>query len=191
VQKITKDAAECAIEKLSLGDKNRAFVGYWLSLWQGDALPRLERFDIARLPAQAPGMVVFDVIPERRVLIRSAGSDICRAVGLPLDGIDWVAYAPLRNQKLRMQNLSEVANGSLLLARRPFLHSKIGRRVNEELVLPFAPDANGVSPAIACIDWKLDEPDWFKSVTDISGVAHDRMMRLRRRKSPSRDMEAA
>ena len=185
LQKITKDTAESAIEKLSLGEKNTAFVGYWLSLWRGDELPRFETFDMARLPALAPMMVLFDVVPERSVIVRSAGSEVCRAVGRQLAGLDWIAYAAARNQKLRMQNMSEVANGSVLLARRPFSLATGTPRANEELVLPFAPNADGVTPVVACTDWKIDEPDWYKRVIDVAYVAHDKMVRLRRRKSPA------
>src|SRR6202000_3048223 len=105
MQKITKDAAERAIEKLYLGDKNRAFAGYWLSLWQGDALPRIECFDAAQLRDFAPGLMTFAVVPERHVEVQWAGSDVLLAVGKPLSGTDWIKAVPVRNQALRMRNM--------------------------------------------------------------------------------------
>jgi hypothetical protein len=187
VQNITKDAAERAIEKLSLSDKNRAFAGYWLSLWQGNELPRPERFDLARLPTLTPGVMVFDVLPDRSITVRSAGIDICRAVGQRLNGIDWITHAAVRNRGLRIRNFTGVAEGSVLIGRRPFLLAGGSLRINEELALPLAADADGASTVIAYTDWKTDEPDWFKNITDISRIAqYNQMLSLRPRKPARR-----
>jgi hypothetical protein len=191
VQKITKDAAEHAVEKLCLGEKNRAFAGYWLSLWQGDALPEQARFDLGQIKALAPGAMIFEVLPARRVTVGYAGADVCRAVGEQLTGIDWVARSVVRNRGVRMRNLSAVATGSLMICRRTFRMPSGRLCANEELVVPFAAKADGTHQAIALTDWKIDGTDGLASITEIADAAHYNILALRRRRPPSREMEAA
>lgn len=190
MQKTTKDAAEQAIETLSLGEKNRAFVGYWLSLWQGDALPERERFDLMQLKALAPGMMMFDVLPQNRVAVAQAGIDVCRAVGEPLDGIDWVARSVIRNRGVRMRNFSGVAEGSLLVCRRTFRLTTGRLCANEELILPFATRPDGTTPVMAYTDWKIDISA-IRSIAEISQAApHHKVLPLRRRRAPCTALSA-
>jgi hypothetical protein len=104
VLKITKAAAEDAIERFSLGAENRLLAGHWLSLWQGDELPQYEQFGFAGFGAFIPNTFLFDVLPQRRVTVRKAGSDVCTILHENLEGADWVTRSPLRYRNMLVRN---------------------------------------------------------------------------------------
>jgi hypothetical protein len=151
-----KSDAEDAIERMNLGAANRLLAGYWLSLWDGDALPRRERFDPARVSSLMSSLLLFDVVPDNEVTVRMAGSDVERLSGRDFNGCDWVAAAPTRLRGMRVRNLTAVARGAVLSARRRMRMSIGSDRFNEELVLPFAANDDGLCPVVAYADWQLD-----------------------------------
>jgi hypothetical protein len=158
--RMRKAAAEIAIERMNLGHANQILSGYWLSLWQGDSLPRREQFDPMQVKSLLANLMVFDVVPDNAVTVRSAGSDLKLITGDDLNGRDWVARAPLRLQNMRMRNLTAVTQGAILWARRRIYFAGGVTHYNEELVLPFAPNADGQCSILAYPDWKLDAFNW-------------------------------
>ncbi|HEY4941236.1 MAG TPA: PAS domain-containing protein [Rhizomicrobium sp.] len=180
---ITKAAAEDVIERFSLGAANRLLAGYWLSLWQGDDPPRYERFNSAGLSDLVPNLMLFDVLPERHVTIRKAGIDLCRILNEDLDGTDWVKRAPMRSHRLYMRNFSTVARGAAIIGRRRISMASGGPRFNEELVLPFAPRADGTCPVIGHVDWKMDYRLRFRAIIAMENIADDRILPFRKKAS--------
>ena len=183
MQRITKAAAEIALEKLSLSATNRAFAGYWLSLWQGDELPRLERFDCDLVRELVPNLIVFDAVPGRHVIVRRAGRETCAVIGAELDGVDWVMTARVRNRKLRMRNFDTIADGAVLFTRRRLTMVSGPPLFNQELVLPFARDPDGMHPVVAHTDWKMDHARRLNGIAEIEPLAHDhKLLSIRSRK---------
>jgi hypothetical protein len=183
VQRIAKAAAETALEKLDLSATNRAFAGYWLSLWQGDDLPRVERFDPGLLRDLVPNLIVFDAVPGKHVMVRKAGRETCAIVGEELDGIDWVMTARVRNRRLRMRNFDTLMDGAILFTRRRLTMLSGPPAFNQELVLPFAGDPHGVHPIVAHTDWKIDRDRRLNGIAEIEPLAHDhRLLSIQSRK---------
>jgi hypothetical protein len=176
MRRVMKATAEDAIERFSLGAANRLLAGYWLSLWQGDELPEYERFKFVGLSELIPNMMLFDVLPEHRVMVRKAGTDVCRILNEDLDGTDWVRPAPMRNHRLRMRHFSAVARGAAIIGRRRMSMAFGGHRFNEELLLPFASRADGTCPVIGHADWKIEYRLRFTAITGMDNLADDRIL---------------
>lgn len=153
---MTKAAAEDAVERLNLGAANRLLAGYWLSLWQGNALPRREQFDPSLVKPLLPNLMLFDVVPENKVTVQLAGSDVKRITGQDFNGVDWVGWVPVRYRGMRMRNLTAVARGAVMTCHRRMQMTVGNDRFNEELVLPFAINDDGLCPVVAHPDWRLD-----------------------------------
>ena len=183
VQTIAKAAAEAALEKLDLSATNRAFAGHWLSRWRGDELPRLEDSDPGMIRELAPNLMVFDALPGQRVTVRRAGRDICTIVGAELTGIDWILWARLRNRKLRLRNFDAIADGAIMFTRRRLTMASGPATFNQELVVPFAVDANGLQPIVAHTDWRIDRSRRANGIAEIESLAHDnRLLSIQSRK---------
>jgi hypothetical protein len=183
VQRITKAAAEIALEKLDLSATNRAFAGYWLSLWQGNELPRLEAFNPDLVRELVPNLIAFDAVPGRHVMVRRAGQETCAIVGETLDGTDWVMRARVRNRKLRMRNFDAITDGAILFARRRLTMVSGPPVFNQELVLPFAGDLDGIHPVVAHTDWKIDRTRRLNGIAEIEHLARDhRLLPIQSRK---------
>jgi hypothetical protein len=181
VLKITKAAAEDAIERFSLGAANRLLAGHWLSLWQGDDLPHYEQFNLAGFGPFIPNMLLFDVLPERRVTVRKAGSDVCTVLHRNLEGVDWVTLASLRYRNMFMRNFAAVAGGAAMRGRRILTMTDGSSRIDEELVLPFAPRADGICPVLGYVDWKMDRHLTLTSISEIPNVAGDKILPFRKK----------
>jgi hypothetical protein len=173
MSKISKVAAERSLEKLKLSDTNREFAGYWLSLWQGDALPRYDAFNPHRIARLVPNLLAFEALPEKSVVVRKAGREICRVAHQELDGADWITAAPLRGRGLRMRAFTRITEGAIMHVRRRMTMVSGPPRFNEELVLPFAPDADGIHPVLAHADWKLEPALKFHGIAEIEYVTRD------------------
>lgn len=176
--KITKAAAEHAIERFALGEANRLLAGHWLSLWQGDDLPRYEHFNLAKLRDLVPNILLFDVLPEKRVTVRKAGNDISRILHGDLDGRDWVESAQLRYRNIFMRNFSAIARGAAMKGCRRLSMANASAIYNEELALPFATRADGTCMVIGHVDWKMDYHRRFTAITGIPPLAGDRVLRF-------------
>jgi hypothetical protein len=153
---MSKSAAEDAVERLSPGEANRLLAGYWLSLWQGDELPRVEAFDMAVVKPLLPHLLMVDVVPENSASIRVAGPGIEAVTGANLNGINWIAWAPTRLRNMRMRNLTAVARGGIMVCRRKMTMTIGKDHHNEELVLPFAINGDGMCTVMVYADWRMD-----------------------------------
>lgn len=185
MRKITKAAAETALEKFKLGSSNRAFAGYWLSLWQGDELPRHESFDPYRIGGLSPNLIQFDVLPERGVTVRKAGRETCEILGLDVNGLDWIMYARIRNRRFRLRNFTAITNGAVNIVRRRLTMVSGPSVYNEELLLPFAPSPDGIYPVVAHTDWKIDHALRLTGISEIEPLPSDSRLLAIRGKAPA------
>ncbi len=170
---LNKSAAADAIAKLRLDARNRALAEHWLSLWAHDGLPARSCFNPSKLKTHLPNLLMFDVVPDERVTVRLAGTGYRSVLGMELTGRDWIAMAPEKHRRLRLRNMSTVARGAVLVARRRMAMVAGGDHENEELVLPFAPDDSGVHPVVAHADWKLDHLSKVTSIAWIDDASRD------------------
>ena len=153
---LNKSAAARTIAELRLLGRNQSIAEHWLSLWHGDRLPARAMFCSASMESFEADLLLFDIVPNARVTVRHAGSRFRRLLGRDLKGADWVADAPESHRALRLQNLSAVARGAILVGRRRTTMRIGGANFNEEIVLPFAAEPCGTVPALAHAVWPFD-----------------------------------
>jgi len=129
--------ASSAFEALPLCAGNRQIVRYWLSLWEGDELPLRARFEPLRVRDLLPGVVIMEIKPQERVLIRLSGSAINRAFGMDITGKDILALTPERHRATRLARNSRVAEGAASFVHRSGITADGAPWSSEEVQLPF------------------------------------------------------
>ena len=167
---MNKSIAEAAIAKLGLKLANQSLANYWLSLWQGDALPARAQFRPGKLKALLPYLIMFDIVPDESATVRLAGTGFRRILGEDITGRDWLAMTTARHRPVRLRNLSAVARGAALGAHRRVTKTAGEDRFNEEIVLPFAREESGRYTVMAHVDWMLDR---LTLVTGVTGIEND------------------
>lgn len=151
------DATAAMIAAMDLEPSNLALAEHWLSLWQDGRLPPREAFRPARLKSFLPSLILFNVVPETSVTVRLAGTRYNHILGAELTGKDWIAQAPAHHQPVRLKLFSQIARGAIMLDHRRLAMSIGDPIVVEEIVLPFAPGADGVSPVLVHVNLKADQ----------------------------------
>ena len=151
--------AQEILEDLPLAPENRRLADYWLSLWQGDALPRRSQFSPSAVRDLLPGIMIHEVQPGLRVSIRLCGTAINQAFGRDLTGCDLIAISPDETRAVRLARHSEIAQGAIGFGLRRGL-SRLGvEAVSEELHLPFGditPD--GARMILFHSNWRARDP---------------------------------
>ena len=176
-----KQAAEQAIDALRLARANGELAARWFALWQDDALPPRARFRPVNFKRFLPNIALFSVVPDRRVTVRLAGTRFAHVLGQDVTGMDWIAAAPEQYRPRRLAVLSQIARGAILIDNRRFATTDGEDYVSEEILLPFAPDANGVVPVLAHADLPVDRFVKVKSLIQVFGEPEDvRVVTLRR-----------
>lgn len=127
-----------ALAGLTLADSNRRMADYWLSLWDGDALPLRGRFSPAAVRDLLAGVQIFEFKPGAYMRVRLAGTAINQAFGRDITGADLFALSSETSREGRMTRSSRVAEGMIsFVVRRG--QSRLGAPVeSQELQLPFA-----------------------------------------------------
>jgi len=148
----SKRDAERLVASLNVGALNRELIAYWLSLWPGDALPDRASFNPAKLKHRLPEMILFDVVPGKSVTVRLAGTNIVRGLRMELKGCDWIAAAPPSFRAERLRNFTSIARGAIIVGQRRVPLNFGDSYVCEEILLPFAPGADGIHSVICHID---------------------------------------
>ncbi len=168
--------AEEAMAALPLDARNRQLTDYWLSLWDGDALPARARFEPARVRDHLPGIMLMEIKPGCYVRARLAGTAVNQAFGIDLTGRDILSLSPPDVRQGRLERNSIVAGGAASFTVRRAL-SRLGSLVrSQEIQLPFAdmtPDGarlvlfhsswrpEGAEPGVAdVVDTLLPPVDW-------------------------------
>lgn len=151
-----RQAAERAIEALHLAPSNGELAARWLALWQGGALPPREAFRPAHFKTFLPTVILLNIVPDVSVTVRLAGTRYAHILGQEVTGMDWLAAASQDHRATRLAVYSKVARGAILFSHRR-LHTTDGEDyISEEIVLPFAPDAHGVTPVLAHANVPVD-----------------------------------
>jgi hypothetical protein len=171
-----KEVAEKAIESLNLEASNREFADYWLSLWQEDGLPARASFSPARMKAFLPSILIYDVVPERSVTVRLAGTGYDLILGPSLAGSDWVALAPENYRATRLRLFSTIARGAILMAHRHLAMLSGDNIVVQEILLPFAGQPDGVHSVLARVNWRQDQLRRIKTIAQVTGETLDQTL---------------
>lgn len=151
-----RTAAE-TLAGLNLEDANQALADYWLSIWPGDRLPPRSALNPARMKAFLPNIVLFNVVPDVSVRVRLSGTHIDQILGGGLAGADWIAAAGPERAAIRLARFGDIARGAVLVDHRHAMMALGDPAVLEEILLPFAPDADGVSAVIAHVNLTAEQ----------------------------------
>ena len=128
--------AEEAFAVLPLVETNRQLADYWLSLWDGDALPVRKSFSPGAVRGHLPGLMIQEVKPGASLIVRLCGTAISQAFGRDLTGCDLIALSPPETRAERLERNSKVAEGAVGLATRR-RENRLGVAVeSQELHLP-------------------------------------------------------
>ena len=149
------DAASQALGAAGFNDANYRLAQYWLSLWQGNSLPKRAHFDPRRVPDLLSTICIFDVIPERQVTCRLAGSAIRRALGIELTNRDWLAPLDESQRAIRLQRFSTLAYGAAARSLRHAIDQDGREQIVEKILLPFGDiSSNGTRHVITHSNWR-------------------------------------
>lgn len=170
---LCKAAAENIIAGLGLEPSNRTFADHWLSLWDGDGLPPRERFSPAKLKSYLPGILLFNVVPDRGVTVRLAGTGYRYVMQKDPTGTDWIAAAPENHRAARLNAFSSIARGAVLVAHRRVAMLDGGDFISEEILLPFAPEANGMSTVLCRVNFGENQFLRVRSLPQVTGNTLD------------------
>ena len=165
----SRRAVERIIAGLNLEESNRVLAEHWLSLWDGDALPPRAKFNPARLKSYLPSVLMFDVVPDRSVKVRLAGTGYRYVLDRDPTGEDWIDAAPEKQRATRLRSFSAIARGAVLVAHRRVAMLHDGEHISEEILLPFAPDAGGTVTVLGRVNFKAEEFRHIKSMPQILG----------------------
>ncbi len=168
-----RQATERAIDALHLARSNGEVAARWLGLWRGDALPPRAAFRPTGFKSFLSTIVLFNVVPDESVTVRLAGTRYAHILGEEMTGMDWIAAAPQRHRATRLDLYSRIARGAILLGHRRLVTMAGEDHVCEEIVLPFAPDAQGVTPVLAHVHLPVDHYLKIKSVPQALGEPVD------------------
>ena len=168
-----RQAAEQAIGALNLARSNGELAARWLALWQGNALPPREAFRPANFKAFLPTVVLLNVVPGESVIVRLAGTRYMHILGHDVTGMDWIAAASSAHRATRLDVYSRVARGAILYSHRRLRLTEGEDYICEEIVLPFAPDAQGVVPVLAHANVPMDRYLKIKAIAQTMGEPED------------------
>ena len=132
-----RNAARSALGAVSFVPDNRRLADYWLSLWDGDALPLRRHFEPRRVPNLLSGICIFDVVPNKQVTCRLAGSAIRQALGYELKNTDWLAHLAPGDRPVRLSRFTELTLGTAAWSLRRARYIDGHDRIAEEILLPF------------------------------------------------------
>ena len=164
-----KTTAQDAIAQFGLEESNRALAEYWLSLWHGDALPPRANLNPAKLKPFLANIIMFNVVPDRSVTVRLAGTGFRHFLNSELTGGDWIASAPKSHRTARLKLFSAIARGAILVAHRLVAMTVGDDYVSEEILLPFAPEPSGSSPLLVHVNFKPEHFLKIKSMAQVTG----------------------
>jgi hypothetical protein len=149
-----RDRATDAFAKLPLSFANVQLAKYWLSLWNGDELPRRADFSPGQVRGHLPGIGIFEVRPGESVRCRLAGTILTRAVGREITGCDWRSYTAEANWAERLERNTLIARGAVGVGIRHNVTDD-GVRMTQELQLPFADETeDGARQLLLHLDWR-------------------------------------
>jgi hypothetical protein len=152
-----RDVARAAFEKLALSPSNEKLARYWLSLWDGDALPKRAQLSPARVKDLLPGIGIFEVRPGESSRCRLSGTAIQHALGREIAGLDWRQYTAKEHWQSRLARNSQIADGGVGVGLRRGQPDG-GAGATQELQLPFADETeDGARLILFHLDWRPED----------------------------------
>jgi hypothetical protein len=149
-----RDVALAAFGKLALSPSNEKLARYWLSLWNGDALPRRAQLSPARMKDLLPGIGIFEVRPGESSRCRLSGTAIQHALGREIAGLDWRQYTAKEQWHSRLARNSSIAEGGVGVG----LRRRTAGGITQELQLPFADETeDGARLILFHLDWRPED----------------------------------
>ena len=154
-----RTAIEATIAAAGLSPNCRAVADYWLSLWDGDALPARENFRPTKLGHLLRNVVLLDVVPDTSARVRLAGTGITKVLGMELTGADWLATVTGERRRQRLLELTQIARGAISITTRTVTLEYAQKLTVPEIVLPFRPPADGEpTQVLYFLDWFSTNP---------------------------------
>ena len=169
MQGFDRRAAAEAVASLNLEETNRVLCEHWLSLWPGDALPPRAAFQPVQLKPYLPSILLFNVVPDISVTVRLAGTRYNHILGAELTGTDWLAAAAPHHRETRRKLFATIARGAVAMSHRLLAMSVGSDIVVEEILLPFAAEANGVCPVLVHVNLHASQYLKIKSIRQVLG----------------------
>ncbi len=148
----TKPVAQHILSGQALSPRTQRIAEYWLSLWDEDNLPARRAIAPSRIKDLLPGLIFFQVVPDRSVTVRMAGTDFCTLLRQELSGADWLQATPPSDRAIRLGVFSAVARGAVGLGQWRFSHPWLSTVCCEKLLLPLRPEPPG-APVLGFVDW--------------------------------------
>jgi len=142
------------IEQAGLAPRTQKIFEYWLSLWEGDELPKLSRFRPEDVPQLAANILIFNVVPDKSVTIRSAGDSFTRSSSGWRLGTDWLTTAPPRARDSRLRRFTASARGAIVRGIPEAILKSEHAYFYEAVHFPFRSEDDGVTPVMVYIDWE-------------------------------------
>ena len=167
----SRDKAAQDLERLSFGPENLKLGRYWLSLWDGDALPLRARFNPRKVPSFLPGIAIFEVQPDVSVHCRLFGSALVAALGNDITGQDLLAMTDESERATRLQRYTDVAHGAIGRSIRRGI-DRLGEIVlTEEIMLPFGDVTDeGKRQVLFHANWR--PTGIVQGMAELEGVGH-------------------
>lgn len=134
---------------------NRRLADYWLTLWEGNALPCRDQFSPAAVRDLLPGLMIQEIKPGASMTVRLSGTAINAAFGRDLTGCDLIALSPPETRAERLARNSRIAEGAVGLAMRR-RKTRLGFDAeSQELHLPFRDvGADGARQILLHTSWR-------------------------------------
>ena len=181
-----KVAAMDALAALPLERSNGELAAYWFAHWRGGALPQRLSILPGKLRAFLPNVVLFNVVPDESVTVRLAGTRSMHIFGLhAASGEDWIAGAADDNRAARLKRFSRIARGAIAVETLRLPSRDGDDYAAQEMLLPFAPDADGIVAVLAHVHLRLDRYLKVEPLTTASEPADVRILALKPDEAPT------
>jgi hypothetical protein len=157
------DKAQAAIGQLRFNGANREVASYWLSLWDNDRPPALERFRLDRVPQHKPAIMTCRVLRRKELRCIQAGSYLPMALGFDPVDRDLLTLLPEVQREERLAWCWQIAEGAMAVQYRTFKSSD-GRLVEAQgISLPFLDvAADGARFFLMHTNWRPQGNDWIE-----------------------------
>jgi hypothetical protein len=162
-----KKKARAVLAKLSLNDAARRFADCWLSAISEDGVLDENAFKAEASEDIRARTISFEITPQA-IRIKQAGQQILDAVGIPLEGVDYLLMAPPAQRATRLMRFSEIAEGHVSTHQRWVVNTAGRMHILNELALPCGLSESGLPMILSHVD--TDSPNSLGHIPAKKGV---------------------